>query len=223
MRSTLFRLVVILATLLPGLRAACADEIELLEARLEQTDDGVVLNADFSFDFNARLEQAVTNGVPLYFVVEFELTQPRWYWFDERTATRRLQMRLSYHALSRHFRLSSGLLQQNYATLGEALAVLRRVRNWLVLERSVPLSDARYQAALRMRLDLSLLPKPFQVNALTSREWHLESEWTRFGWRPAPAQSAPAAQPPAAAPPAIAPGVPPASPAPDRRDAVEAR
>lgn len=194
MRGTLSKLMVALAILL-GAHAALADDIELLEARLEQTEDGVVLNADFAFDFNPRLEQAVTNGVPLYFVVEFELTQPRWYWFDERTATRRLQTRLSYHALSRHYRLSTGLLQQNYASLGEALAVLRRVRNWVVLDKGMALSDANYQAALRMRLDLSLLPKPFQVNALTSREWHLESEWKRFGWRPGASPSSSASPP----------------------------
>ena len=177
--------------LLTGARAASADEIELLEARIEQTEEGVVVNAEFAFDFNARLEQAVTNGVALYFVVEFELTQPRWYWFDEKTATRRRQTRLSYHALSRHYRLSTGLLQQNYATLGEALAVLRRVRNWVVLDRPAGLSDANYQASIRMRLDLSLLPKPFQVNALTSREWHLDSEWRRFNWRPGPPPPSP--------------------------------
>lgn len=196
-----------------GMQSAWADDIDLLEARLEQTEEGVALNADFAFDFNARLEQAVTNGVPLYFVVEFELTQPRWYWFDEKTATRRRQTRLSYHALSRHYRLSTGLLQQNYASLGEALAVLRRVRNWLVLDRSTPLSDAVYQASVRMRLDLSLLPKPFQVNALTSREWHLESEWRRFSWRPAPMQPpAPTTPSPPAPPPT--PSVAP----PDRRE-----
>ncbi len=194
-RGTFSKLVLLLALLL-GAQAVLADDIELLEARLEQTEDGVTLNADFAFDFNARLEQAVTNGVPLYFVVEFELTQPRWYWFDEKTATRRLQTRLSYHALSRHYRLSTGLLHQNYASLGEALAVLRRVRGWLVLDKSVPLSDASYQTSVRMRLDLSLLPKPFQVNALTSREWHLESEWRRFNWRPgAPSSSGSPAAP----------------------------
>jgi hypothetical protein len=181
-----FSMLVIVLALLSGARAASADEIELLEARIEQTEEGVVVNAEFAFDFNARLEQAVTNGVALYFVVEFELTQPRWYWFDEKTATRRRQTRLSYHALSRHYRLSTGLLQQNYATLGEALAVLRRVRNWVVLDKPASLSDANYVASIRMRLDLSLLPKPFQVNALTSREWHLDSEWRRFNWRPGP-------------------------------------
>jgi hypothetical protein len=199
MRGTLLKLAVALVVLL-GPHWARADEIEIREARLEQNEDGLALSADFAFDFNARLEQAVTNGVPLYFVVEFELTQPRWYWFDEKTATKRLQTRLSYHALSRHYRLSTGLLQQNYASLGEALAVLRRIRGWQVLERAAPLADNTYQAAVRMRLDLTLLPKPFQVNALTSREWHLDSDWKRFNWRPAPAGSAsPAAVSPAPA------------------------
>lgn len=195
-----FPTLLLLLALLCGARVATADEIELLEARLEHGEEGVVLNAEFAFDFNARLEQAVTNGVALYFVVEFELTQPRWYWFDEKTATRRRQTRLSYHALSRHYRLSTGLLHQNYATLGEALAVLRRVRNWVVLDKGAQLSDSNYQASLRMRLDLSLLPKPFQVNALTSREWHLDSEWRRFNWRPGPGAPAPGtpAQPSAA-------------------------
>ena len=183
MRGTLSKLAVVCAILL-GVQAARADDIEVREARLDQTEDGLVLNADFAFDFNARLEQAVTNGVPLYFVVEFELTQPRWYWFDEKTATRRLQTRLSYHALSRHYRLSTGPLQQNYATLGEALAVLRRIRGGQVLDKTVSLADTAYQAAVRMRLDLALLPKPFQVDALTSREWRLESDWKRFTWRP---------------------------------------
>ena len=179
--------------------ASRADGVEILEARLEQTDDGVVLQAEFAFDFNARLEQVVANGVPLYFVTEFVLTRPRWYWFDEKTVAKRRQTRLSYHALSRHYRLSSGLLQQNFATLGEALAVLRRLRNWQVIERGVPLADGEYQAEVRMRLDLTLLPKPFQLNALTNREWHLESDWKRFGWRPAaaPALEAPVGTQPA--------------------------
>ena len=112
MRGTLSKLAVVLAILV-GAPPARADDIEVREARLEQTEEGLALSVDFAFDFNARLENAVTNGVPLYFVVEFELTQPRWYWFDEKTATKRLQTRLSYHALSRHYRLSTGLLQQN--------------------------------------------------------------------------------------------------------------
>ncbi len=171
---------------------ARADDIEIVDVRLSGAEDGgIVLAADFAFELNPRLAEIVTNGVPLNFVMEFELTRPRWYWFDEKAAAKRMQLRLSYHALSRHYRLSTGVLQQNYTSLEEALNVLRRVRNWQVVDRTVSLADANYEAALRMRLDLTLLPKPFQLSAITSRELNLESPWRRFTFRP-PAVSAPA-------------------------------
>src|SRR5688572_18528172 len=171
-----------------GAVTASAEEIDVRAARLRATEEGLVRDADFAFELTPRLADIVANGVPLYFRVEFELTRRRWYWFDETTAARRLQVRLSYHALSRQYRLSTGLLQQNFATLEEALNVLKRVRNWLVVERSVPLSAGEYEAAVRMRHDVSLLPKPFQLSALTGRELHLDSPWQRFAMR-APEQS----------------------------------
>ena len=173
--------------------AARADDIEVRDVSLRATEEGLVLDADFAFELTPRLAEVVANGVPLYFRVEFELIRRRWYWFDDTTAVRRLQVRLSYHALSRQYRLSTGLLQQNFATLEEALNVLKRVRNWLVVERSVSLSGD-YEAALRMRHDVSLLPKPFQLSALTARDLHLDSAWHRFTVRsleqaPAPVES----------------------------------
>ena len=164
--------------------SAYADEIIVRDANLRATDEGLVLNAQFSFQITPRLAEAVQNGVPLYFELEFELSRPRWYWFDQQTVAKRMQVRLSYHALSRQYRLSTGLLQQSFGTLEEALDVLRRLRNWLVVDRTVTLADATYEAAVRMRLDTTLLPKPFQLSALTNREWNLESQWKRFSFRP---------------------------------------
>ena len=161
-----------------------ADEIEVRDVRFAAVEDGIALSADFDFDFSPRLVQTVASGVPLYFLVEFELTRPRWYWFDQKAVTRSQHIRLSYHAISRQYRLSRGALQQSFASIDEALAVLRRLRNWLVIERGTPLADAEHVGALRMRLDLSLLPKPFQVSALTDRELRLESTWRRFAFNP---------------------------------------
>ncbi len=171
--------------------AAGADEIEVRDARLAATDEGLTLEADFAFELNPRLGEVVANGVPLYFVVEFELTRLRWWWFDEKTAAKRMQLRLSYHPLSRQYRLSTGMLQQQFHSLDEALHVLKRVRNWLVVERGAVPAEASHEAAVRMRLDIGLLPKPFQVSAITSRELHLESAWRRFPFRAPPASPAP--------------------------------
>lgn len=184
MRGIAFIVLAMLALLAgPGARA---DEVEVRDARLEAVDDGIALNADFAFEFNPRLAEAVRGGVSLYFVVEFELTRPRWWWFDEKTVAKRHQVKLSYHPLTRQYRLAAGVIQQSFGSLEEALAVLRRLRNWIVVEKSSPLQEAPYEAALRMRLDLTLLPKPFQVSALTSRDWRLESQWKRFTYRGVP-------------------------------------
>ena len=157
-----------------------AEEIEVRDVALRRVEDGLALDADFAFELTPRLADVVANGVPLYFNVDFELTRRRWYWFDETAASRRLQLRLSYHALSRQYRLSTGQLQQSFPTLEEALNVLKRVRNWLVVDRGVRFADADYDAAVRMRLETALLPKPFQLSALTGRDLQLESPWKRF-------------------------------------------
>lgn len=191
MRGVAFLRTALFALLCAATLAARAGEIEVRDAHLVATEEGVTLDADFVFEFGPRLAEVIANGVPLYFVVEFELTRPRWWWFDEKTAAKRLQLRLSYHPLSRQYRLSSGLLQQQFATLEEALHVLRRVRNWTVIDRGTTLSDTTYEVALRMRLDITLLPKPFQVGALTSPELHLESPWKHFTFRPPQTPPAP--------------------------------
>jgi hypothetical protein len=92
------------------------------------------------------------------------------------------------------YRLAAGPHQQTFATLEEALQELMRVRNWLVIDRTVGFVDADYEAAVRMRLDAALLPKPFQLSALTSPDLQLESPWKRFTLRsprhrPAPVET----------------------------------
>ncbi len=161
---------------------AAADTIDVLDASLESVDDTYTLNAHFDFELSPRLEEAINKGLPLYFVIEFELTRPRWYWFDEKTAIQTQTIRISYHALTRQYRISTGRLHQGFATLGEAVSILKSVRNWVVLQKAQVQRGQSYQAGVRMRLDVTQLPKPFQVNALTNREWTLASDWYRFNF-----------------------------------------
>ena len=179
MSSRLF-VSLLLALVLGWSAQARAENIKITHISLEASDEGYALDADFEIELNERLEDAINKGVPLYFEVEFELTRSRWYWFNERPVSRQLMLRLSYHALTRQYRIPRGALHQSVSSLSEALRVLSRVRSWQVLERAQVGAGTDYQAALRMRLDVTQLPKPFQVNALTSREWNLASEWQRW-------------------------------------------
>jgi len=162
----------------------CVAGIEVRYAGLDSSDDGYAVNAQFDVELTPRLQEALNNGVALYFVVEFELVRPRWYWLDERSVASRLQYRLTYHSLSRQYRLWTGTLHQPFGTLSEALRVLGRVRSWQVLERDRISNGSTYQAAVRMQLDTAQLPKPFQLTALTSRDWTLSSDWMRFAFTP---------------------------------------
>ena len=165
--------------------SAFADErIGVMAAALEpardsqnMSGDALLLNATFEFELPQALEEAVQKGIALYFNIEFELFRKRWYWFDRRVASSTLTYRLSYSPLTRQYRLARGGLSQSFESLDEALALLKSVRNWKVAEKSVLSPRDEYSAQVRMRLDVTQLPKPFQVNAITSREWTLTSDW----------------------------------------------
>ena len=165
--------------------SAFADErIGVMAAALEPArdsqnmgGDALLLNATFEFELPQALEEAVQKGIALYFNIEFELFRKRWYWFDRRAASSTLTYRLSYSPLTRQYRLARGGLSQSFESLDEALALLKSVRNWKVAEKSVLSPRDEYSAQVRMRLDVTQLPKPFQVNAITSREWTLTSDW----------------------------------------------
>lgn len=169
-----------LLALVFGPVVAFSAEIEVVNPQLVAGDDGYVLSADFKLELNPRLEEAVAKGVVLYFVADFELTKARWYWLDEKLASRSQTYRLSYNALTRQYRLSAGAgLHQSFPSLSDALLVLSRLRNWAVVDRGDKgiRAGETYDAALRLRLDVTQLPRPFQITALGNKDWSLASDW----------------------------------------------
>ena len=191
-RPLLFSLLFLLAAQL-----AQATEISIRNLQLVANEDGYSLAADANINFNTRLEEAVDKGVVLYFAADFELTRARWYWFDEQIIHRSKTFQLSYHALTRQYRLSTGALHQSYATLDEALRVLSHLRNWQVLEKGEVKVGQTYVAGLRLRLDLTQMPKTFQVSALANKDWNLSSDWLRWSFSPSEASPPPATTAPA--------------------------
>ena len=167
-----------------ALPLAHAEGISVKSATLEPTDGGWVLDADFDIQFSPRLEEAVNRGVPLYFVVDFELARPRWYWFDEKPVQFSQTYKISYTPLLRQYRLSVGNVYQNFTRFEEVTRVLARVRGLQIADRNAFKKEINYQAGVRMRLDTAQLPKPFQLNAVASRDWALSSDWYRWSLTP---------------------------------------
>ncbi len=153
--------------------------------------EGWLLNVDVKFSVNARLEDLLEQGVPLYFVTEIDAYRPRWYWKDELILSSSQSVKLSYQAITRQYRVSRGPLSINFSNLSDALRAMGTVRSWRFAEgKALPLKT-RYDVYVRFRLDKSQLPKPFQLTMLTDSDWVPVSEWKHFSFITDPTRTAP--------------------------------
>lgn len=186
-KADILRWLAALLALCCGLATAAPEDIHVKSAELSLNNGDYYLEANFEVVLTHTLEDALNKGLPLHFVIEFELIRPRWYTlylWNKTVVELKQHYRLSYNALTRQYRLSLGALHQNLDTLDEALALMGRLRPRFVADAESLGENKVYDAAIRMRLDVSQLPKPFQINALASRDWTLSSDWYR--WTVAP-------------------------------------
>lgn len=170
----------------PATGAAAPTEITQL--RTERTDDGVFLSAVVRFDLPPVVEDALRKGIAVYFVVEADVSRERWYWTDVRAASAARTLRLAYQPLTGRWRVnivsgliasSSGLratLSQNYDSLPEALSAIQRIAHWKIAEASEVDPGEAYMLSLSFWLDLSQLPRPFQIGVAGQRDWAISAQ-----------------------------------------------
>ena len=163
--------------------SAHAEGIRVKTAEFTPSDD-YRLNAYFEIKLNPTLEDALRKGISLNFLTEFELTKARCYWFDKKISEDSWHTKLSYNALTQQYRLSTGPLYQNFDHLEDAVKVLGSLIHKQVIDPSTLSREEIYTGRIRMSLDISMLPKPFQIDALASSEWNLDSDWYKWKFKP---------------------------------------
>ncbi len=163
---------------------AQAGSIEPKSASLTAGEDNHTLATEFDIRLGSRIEDVVTRGIAVYFNLELVIERPRKYWLPEHLLTRTLSYRLSYSTLTRQYRVNAGAVYQNFATLEEALRSIGRLVAYPVIERSALKSGDTYAVAVRLALDRSQLPKPFQVDAITDKEWQVDAKTERWSYTP---------------------------------------
>ncbi len=172
--------------LLLGSAAYAQSAAELQQLRADRVGNEVLVSANVVFDLPPVVEDALAKGIPLYFLIESDLLQERWYWYDKKFSTAQRQLRLVYQPLTRRWRINvtSGAggdnalglsLSQSYDTLSEALATIKQISRWKVAELSDAEAAAKYRVELRFRLDLGQLPRPFQIGAIGQSEWDIQT------------------------------------------------
>jgi hypothetical protein len=161
-----------------------ADEITFNNVQLTPIEKSWALDAQIELELNPTLEQLVNKGVTLHFVTEFQLTKKRWYWMDQKLVDVQRVSKISYQALTNQYRVTLGTFSLTAATLKQALAAVKTIDDWVVIEPGAIDLSQTYQASVRIRLDTNQLAKPFQINAINSKSWNLQSDWYRFDFNP---------------------------------------
>jgi hypothetical protein len=158
--------------------------VQLTDQLLERGDDGVYLSATLDFALSPSLEDALSRGMPLTFVMQAEVMRERWYWYDKKVSGVDRYFRLTYQPLSRRWRLhvssapiqSIGLgvtLGNSYDSLADAMAVVQKINRWKVADTQVLQKDVKQRLDLRFRLDLSQLPQALQFGNQASSDWNV--------------------------------------------------
>ena len=174
-------LIFLLLIVFLSITVAQAGNIRIKSATLAAVEQGYEISVDSEIILNATLEQALEKGIVLYFVTKFSLVDSRWYWLNEEVVRGKLRVGLRYYALTRQYYLNHPPFSQSFNTLKEALQALGQIRDYPLTIKSELKQDVDYIATLRIWLDLTRMPKPFQVEALGSSQWNLSSE--KLEWR----------------------------------------
>lgn len=163
---------------------------DISSMQVTRTDEGVFLSANLQFDLPVQVEDALRQGIPLYFTAEALVQRERWYWSDQHLGTATRYYRLTHQPLTRRWRLhisntaftSSGTglaLGQTYEQLEDAMAAIQRISRWKILEPAQLGSTSGVSVQLRFRVDLSALPRPLQMGVLGRSVWNLQLSRTQ--------------------------------------------
>lgn len=158
---------------------------ELTQLSLLRTDEGVFLSSAVQFEPAAAVEDALLRSVPIYFVLQADLMRERWYWADKKVASATRTFRLAYQPLTRRWRVSvaSGTgpatsqqyaLHQNHDTLAQAMSAVTRVSRWKVADSGRLEPGGEHYLEFQFKLDLALLPRPFQLGMNAQADWNIE-------------------------------------------------
>src|SRR5690606_8464818 len=112
------------------------------------------------------LRHFAERGVALYFTADMEIVRPRRWWFDSEVVSTQQTWRVTYNALTRQWRIGTGDLTLPEASLDDALTLVRNIRGWSLAPLSELDTEEEYVGRMRVRLDTSLMARPFRVNAL---------------------------------------------------------
>lgn len=170
----------------PQVWAQSANTVAINEFELERQDDAYYLSSNLAFELPAPVEDALTKGVPLFFLAQANVSKERWYWYEKTLAHQERYYKLSFLPLTGRYRIlasskpisNSGLgvtMGVAYDSLNQALYAISRLSHWRLVDASEIEAGSKYRVDFQFKLDLTQFPKPLQIGALGENDWNLSA------------------------------------------------
>lgn len=178
--SALFALLFWMSTAFAELSSR-ADFRDIQLGQAEGTELSYVISSEIELQLSDELRNALERGVPLFFTLELKIYKPKQFWVDNLVLKQSHTWRVQYNALLRKWRVVTELSSVQEFSLDASLAHISGLYHWPITDWQRLDPQQVYEGQMRLKLDTSLLARPFQITAINnSSAWSLSSPWKKF-------------------------------------------
>lgn len=157
---------------------------EVKHAETSVQNGEYILAADLDYHLSPQANEALQNGVPLFWTIKIKLQQQHDFWLNKTLSKQTLRYELQYHALLNMYRVrneNTGEVR-NFSTLTTALNTMATVRDLPLIAAKNLVADAHYLVAIKVFFDDDALPLPLQTQVIANSQWKLSSDWTQWNF-----------------------------------------
>jgi hypothetical protein len=153
--------------------------VEIKKAEMTLQGEYYFLSAEMVYQLSKRADEALRNGVPLFWNLQIKVWQHRDFFWDKTLVEKTIRYRIQYHALLNMYRVrneSTGSVD-NFSTLSAALDLISVLLNFRIIDKNALDPKYDYIAGMKIIFDREALPLPLRPIAYLNSQWYLSSDW----------------------------------------------
>lgn len=160
--------------------AAVHESITVNDLSIAVIDHSVKVDCEVQYSVHGSVEEALSNGIAMTFILEVELRQEDTLWLDSTLGKFKREFKVKYHGLSKQYVMveMGGNIERSFPDLYSAFYYQKRLRNVAIATIDSLNLDQKYYIRARARLVSEQLPLPLRIKSYVSKDWRPSSGWT---------------------------------------------
>lgn len=178
----IFLLILSLFLLYPLSSYAKNYHAQVLQVNISREQNEYFLTANFAYQLSPQANEALQNGVPLFWCLKIKVQKEKTFWFNQTLLEHTIRYRLQYHALLKMYQLKNENTNiiNNFSSLNAALNTMATMRDFPLIAQQALSRNKSYLITIKVVFEDEKLPLPLQTQVLANKQWQLSSAWTRW-------------------------------------------